>query len=99
MCAWQCSFVNEVADGTKDQRTVRQWWACLVDCYLLLYKKYGDAVCRTRDLSQMQGWPIGWIVFNMSHKGCSVSVLGMTLLGLLLNRCFLTCTCVCLQLP
>jgi hypothetical protein len=42
----QCALINEVPEiGKDDTRSVlRQWWACLVDSYLLLYKKYGDTV-------------------------------------------------------
>ena len=42
----KCSFINEVPElGRGDTRSVlRVWWACLVDSYLLLYKKYGDSI-------------------------------------------------------
>ena len=37
--------MNEVAENSKDDQTViRTWWACLVDSYLLFYKKFGDVV-------------------------------------------------------
>lgn len=45
-CISKSSIIHEVPEVEKEDSRggLRQWWACLVDQSLLLFKKYGDSL-------------------------------------------------------